>query len=153
MCLDSWLVSPPPSTRPALPSQLMYFSRNRLQPGETYERGVLFWREMLTEFDMFVCCFSHVTFCFTFCSKYWHKRNCVTYLHHVQAHFWPEKYPPSYIPEKSWCNFGEQSCTCQRTPTLIRIVEMRSEPGGCSGGWDNSPNFVLQTRPSIPQAT
>ncbi len=42
--------------------------------------GILFWREMLTAFDMFVDCFCHVTFC----SQCSHKRNCVKYLHHVQ---------------------------------------------------------------------
>ncbi len=46
--------------------------------------GLLFWREMLTAFDMFVDSFCHVTFCFAFCSKCSHKRNCVKCLHHVQ---------------------------------------------------------------------
>ena len=46
--------------------------------------GILFWREMLMAFDMFVDCFCLVTFCFAFCSKCSHKRNCVKYLHHVQ---------------------------------------------------------------------
>ena len=45
--------------------------------------GLLFWQEMLTAFDMFVDCFCHVTFCFAFCSKCSHKRNCVKCLHHV----------------------------------------------------------------------
>ena len=50
----------------------------------TVRGGILFWREMLTAFDMFVDCFCHVTFCSAFCSQCSHKRNCVKYLHHVQ---------------------------------------------------------------------
>ncbi len=42
--------------------------------GTKLRGGLLFWREMLTAFDMFVDCFCHVTFCASTWNKRWNER-------------------------------------------------------------------------------